>query len=124
MNILQRLFGKKQEPKQQQKRNYSTGYSGSNYSKRKDDSMDLTNPLNPLSPFWIGNNNNDNYTPPVQDTPSTDFGGASGSWDDNSSSNHSSGSSYDSGSSSSYDSGSSSSDSSSSSSDSGSSSCD
>ena len=123
MNFLQRLFSKKQVKKEKQIRSSFTGYSGSHYSKRDEVTNDLSNPLNPLSPFWIGQNmndaSNDNYTPNLQQTEnSNDFGGfgggstggggASGSWDDNSSSSHSS-SSYDSGSSSSYDSGSSSS---------------
>jgi uncharacterized membrane protein YgcG len=111
MNLFKRLFGKKQPQKKEQKNNSSSLFSGSNYS-RRDDSMDLSDPLNPLSPIWYGHSsmNNDNYVP-QESSHSHDFGGGSfggggagGSWEDSSIS-------YDSDGSSSYDSGSSSSDS-------------
>ena len=123
MNFLQRLFSKKQVKKEQKITSSFSGYSRGHYARRDEVTNDLSNPLNPLSPFWIGQNmndaSNDNYITNMQPNEnSNDFGGfgggstggggASGSWGDNSSSSHSS-SSYDSGSSSSYDSGSSSS---------------
>lgn len=149
MNLLQWIFGKK--PKKQRptypgnivgqtpsgKRVLSSSInSGGGGSSRSSDPIvtnDLLNPLNPLSPFWIGNVNNDDYgtsgncsTPDSTPAPddfngfgggTTGGGGAGGDWSsdtpsssvDNSSSDNSS--SYDSGSSS--DSSSSSSDSSS-----------
>ncbi len=79
----------------------STSRSSSSSRRRDDDSYtsDLLNPLNPISPVYVGNND---YS-----SPSSSSDSCSSSRSDS----YSSSSSYDSGSSSSYDSGSSSSDS-------------
>lgn len=124
MNIFQKIFGKKKKEQPPVKppyyRPYSTLRGGNNYQRDNYDSMtDVSSPLNPLSPFYIGNSQNDElirHNDINFDGGSFGGGGASGSWDSpHESSHHSSdsGSSYDSGSSSNYDSGSSSSDSSS-----------
>ncbi len=75
---------------------------------RNDDSMDLTNPLNPLSPFWIGNSI-DHHHHSSPDTSNNDYGGGGSFGGGGSSDSFDSGSSYDSGSSDSgsFDSGSS-----------------
>lgn len=121
MGLIQWLFGgnKKQEPKTEfpfkeiaesnrriamnRRPTYMRPVSGGtsnvqpNNAQRSASVMDdLTNPLNPLSPFFIGNN--DDYLPSQNDYPAAspesdapndfgggnfDGGGAGGSWDDN-----------------------------------------
>lgn len=115
MNWIKKLFGKKEQPKKEQRNNSYKSMASSGYvsrSKREDDYQNsLLNPLNimsPLSPLNPINQMNINenvnhshhdYTPPSHDytSPSNDYtpSNDSASYDSSSSSD---GSSFDSGS--------------------------
>lgn len=98
MKLFKNLFKRKIKPASSI-RGYSSGGGA--------DLLDISSPLNPLSPFSIYNQDS-GYS--HNSTPDFDFGGgssggggASGDWDSGSSSFDSGSSSFDSGSSSSFD---------------------
>lgn len=104
------LFNKKKKEEEKKKKQTAIGLSSGYSSNNNNTTNDLTNPLNPLSPFWIGHNVDDSpvqsdkhYTEPVNEhhytpDPTPDYSPSP--------SHHNDSTSYDSGSSS-YDSGSS-----------------
>lgn len=95
-------FNRKKKVEEKPKSKIHMGVSRS----RNDDSMDLTNPLNPLSPFWIGHTT-DNHHHSSPSTSDNDYGGGGSFGGGGSSDSFDSGSSdygsFDSGSSSSND---------------------
>jgi hypothetical protein len=90
MNWLKRLFGKKQQLKEEQKRTSSND-------------NDLLSPANPLSPFWIGTGRDDNDSSSHSNYDSSSSNHSDSGFYDSGSSSSDLGSSYDSSSSSSSD---------------------
>jgi hypothetical protein len=119
MNWLKRLFGKKQDPKKEQKINKQNVVTGKKYvnSNSQRNSEDyLLSPLNPLSPFSIWDNNKDSNNENSTLSNSDNFNSHSNNYDSssydsgsnwssssNDSTSYDSGSSFDSSSSSSFD---------------------
>ena len=60
MNWLKRMFGKKEQPKKEERKSYNYSPSRSHVTSNSSDRDDLLNPWNPISPFSVWINNDDN----------------------------------------------------------------